>query len=105
MSCGTTILTIAGLRVSLCRSDCPDRHLVSDLSLQVRRGRVTGLIGESGSGKSLTCLAVMDLLPKAMRQSGGRIDPDRSTGPNLVALRLFPWQAGGDDHAESDELL
>ena len=89
MSCGTTILTIAGLRVSLCRSDCPDRHLVSDLSLQVRRGGVTGLIGESGSGKSLTCLAVMDLLPKAMRQSGGRIDLTAAPGPTLSPCGCF----------------
>lgn len=74
MSCTPTILSINGLRVSLTRHDCPDRHLVSDISLKVVSGKVTGLIGESGSGKSLTCLAVMDLLPHTLRRSNGDIN-------------------------------
>lgn len=74
MSCSTTILSIKGLQVSLVRHDCPDRHLVHDISLNVASGKVTGLIGESGSGKSLTCLAVMDLLPNTLKRSKGHIN-------------------------------
>lgn len=73
MSRGTTILSIDGLRVSLARRNCVDLHLVNDISLNVVKGKVTGLIGESGSGKSLTCLAVMDLLPRNLRCSSGQI--------------------------------
>lgn len=73
MSCGNTVLEIKGLRISLARHDCLSRPLVEDVSLTVARGRVTGLIGESGCGKSLTCLAIMDLLPSAIQRDDGRI--------------------------------
>jgi nickel transport system ATP-binding protein len=91
MSCTTSILSIDGLRVSLTRRNCPDRHLVSDISLNVVRGKVTGLIGESGSGKSLTCLAVMDLLPHSLRRSNGQIilagTPLQEAGSSLRCFR------------------
>ncbi len=44
--------------------------LVSDVDLRVARGERLGLIGESGSGKSLTALSVMGLLPEGLRASG-----------------------------------
>src|SRR3954471_22078622 len=37
---------------------------VDGVSFTVRRGETLGLIGESGSGKSLTCLSVMRLNPR-----------------------------------------
>ncbi|MEV8345810.1 ABC transporter ATP-binding protein [Streptomyces niveus] len=46
------------------------RALVSDLSFTVEQGGRLGLIGESGSGKSLTALAVMGLLPPGLTASG-----------------------------------
>ncbi len=74
MSCTQTVLSVDGLHITLQRQNCQDRNnLVSDIHLNVDRGKVTGLIGESGSGKSLTCLAVMDLLPKSLQRSSGRI--------------------------------
>lgn len=47
-----------------------DRTLVSELSFHIERGERVGLIGESGSGKSLTSLAVMGLLPADLRAEG-----------------------------------
>lgn len=91
MSCPTPILSIEGLQVSLTRQDAPDRQLVHDISLNVASGKVTGLIGESGSGKSLTCLAVMDLLPPTLRRSSGHISlsgtPLHETGSSLRCFR------------------
>ena len=74
MSCGKTVLEINGLKVMLTAKNGPDKTpLVNDVSLTVSQGQVTGLIGESGSGKSLTCLSVMNLLPPAMNHQGGKI--------------------------------
>ncbi|MDU0345410.1 ABC transporter ATP-binding protein [Microbacterium sp. KSW2-29] len=47
-----------------------DRTLVSELSFHIERGERVGLIGESGSGKSLTSLAVMGLLPANLHAEG-----------------------------------
>ena len=39
-------------------------HAVDNVSLHVDRGETLCIVGESGCGKSLTSLAIMDLLPK-----------------------------------------
>jgi len=59
------VLDVAGLGV---RSGPVD--LVRDVSFSLGRGERVGLIGESGSGKSLTALALLGLLPEGLRASG-----------------------------------
>lgn len=44
--------------------------VVSDISFTIEPGERLGLIGESGSGKSMTALAIMGLLPAELRASG-----------------------------------
>lgn len=46
------------------------RRVVDGVSFEVPDGSRLGLIGESGSGKSLTALAVLGLLPDGARASG-----------------------------------
>ncbi|MEL7131592.1 MAG: ATP-binding cassette domain-containing protein, partial [Pseudomonadota bacterium] len=46
---------------------------VKALSLDIRKGRRVGFIGESGSGKTTTALAVMQMLAEPGRVSGGQI--------------------------------
>jgi peptide/nickel transport system ATP-binding protein len=46
---------------------------VRDVSFSVEAGKCTGVIGESGCGKSMTALAVMDLLPSTARVVSGQI--------------------------------
>ncbi|ONI61675.1 ABC transporter ATP-binding protein [Leifsonia sp. ALI-44-B] len=46
------------------------RVVVDDVSFHVDGGERFGLIGESGSGKSLTALALLGLLPEGARVSG-----------------------------------
>lgn len=46
------------------------RTLVQGLDLTMEPGERVGLIGESGSGKSMTALAIMGLLPEGLHASG-----------------------------------
>ncbi|MEV0390311.1 ABC transporter ATP-binding protein [Nonomuraea sp. NPDC050643] len=59
------MLKVEGLTV---RADSVE--LVHDLSFAIAPGERVGLIGESGSGKSLTALALMGLLPEGVTASG-----------------------------------
>jgi len=47
-----------------------DTGLVQDVSMSIGQGERVGLIGESGSGKSLTGLALMGLLPEDLTGTG-----------------------------------
>ncbi|WP_244857506.1 dipeptide ABC transporter ATP-binding protein [Agromyces archimandritae] len=55
--------------------------LVEDVSFRVERGERVGLIGESGSGKSVTAMAVMGLLSDSLDVAG---DIRVEGSPNLV---------------------
>jgi ABC-type glutathione transport system ATPase component len=46
------------------------RTLLADLNFFARQGEVLGILGQSGSGKSLTALALSGLLPKTMSAKG-----------------------------------
>lgn len=47
--------------------------LVHGIDLQLRRGQVCALVGASGSGKSLSCLGMLDLLPAGLARSRGEL--------------------------------
>lgn len=56
------------------------REMVSGVSFAIKPGQTLGLVGESGCGKSLTAMAVVDLLPKPQAyRSGGQILLDGET--------------------------
>ena len=61
----SAVLTLDNLSVHAGR-----QMLVSNLSFTLNRGERLGLIGESGSGKSLTALAATGLLPAGLSASG-----------------------------------
>jgi peptide/nickel transport system ATP-binding protein len=58
--------------------------LVEGLSLDVERGAIGALVGESGCGKSMTALAVMGLLPPRVRVASGEIRLDGTRIDNLA---------------------
>jgi peptide/nickel transport system ATP-binding protein len=58
-------------------------YAVNDLSLSLGDGEVLGLLGESGSGKSVTLRALMRLLPKKRTQISGAV---RVMGRDVLAL-------------------
>lgn len=47
--------------------------VVDQISFTLNQGEILGIAGESGSGKSMSALAVMGLLPKAAKIMGGQI--------------------------------
>ena len=59
------VLNISGLTIR-----AGARRLVSDLDLVIQPGERWGVIGESGSGKSLTALASIGLLPPGLSCEG-----------------------------------
>ena len=82
----TRLLEVSGLGIRLASAEGP-LAAVREVSLQLDRGETLGLIGESGSGKSLTALALMGLLPEGARVTG-RID---FAGQDLAALDEDSW--------------
>jgi peptide/nickel transport system ATP-binding protein len=48
-------------------------HVVRDVSLLIGRGETLCLVGESGCGKSMTALAILDLLPCGARRQARRL--------------------------------
>ncbi|MGF6823773.1 peptide/nickel transport system permease protein [Microbacterium sp. ZKA21] len=70
----TPILTVSDLRVAYEQTEGEDIEVVHGVSLQIRKGEVHGLIGESGSGKTQTAFAVLGLLPRGGRVTAGSID-------------------------------
>ena len=77
------VLRVEGLCVSV-RTEAGLKPLVEDLSFTLHRGETLAIAGESGSGKSITSLAIMGLLPPpAVRVTGGRV---ALSGQNLTAL-------------------
>ncbi len=70
-------LAVRDLRVAL-----GDVALVDGVSLELAAGARVGLIGESGSGKSLTALAIMGLLADELQASGSA----HLEGVDLLAL-------------------
>ncbi|MBX3568086.1 MAG: ABC transporter ATP-binding protein [Rhizobiaceae bacterium] len=67
------ILSVSGLTVTA-GSGAATRELVSDLSFDLMPGETLAIAGESGSGKSMTSLAIMGLLPKpGVRRGAGSI--------------------------------
>src|SRR5215468_3693615 len=58
-------------------------HAVNDLSFTLGEGEVLGLLGESGSGKSVTLRALMRLLPKKRTDISGSL---RVMGRDVLGL-------------------
>lgn len=66
------LLSVQGLTVSV-RDRGVVRPLVSDLSFDLRPGETLAIAGESGSGKSITSLALMGLLPANVSVTSGQL--------------------------------
>lgn len=77
------LLSVENLSISIARNRGSDITPVRDVSLHLDRGETLAVVGESGCGKSLTCLSIAGLLPRSGRIASGRV---RIDGTDLAGL-------------------
>lgn len=75
MSAAEPILSVRHLVTGFTSDEhsLPASHAVDDVSFDVRPGRVLAMVGQGGSGKSLTALSILRLLPPEARLLGGQV--------------------------------
>jgi peptide/nickel transport system ATP-binding protein len=66
-----SLLEVTDLRTQF-RTDDGIVKAVDGVSFSVEKGQVLGIVGESGCGKSVTCLTIMGLNPKRTTMSSGQ---------------------------------
>ncbi len=76
------ILDIENLHIRL-PTPAGTLHAVQGIDLHVDRGETLCIVGESGCGKSLTALSIMDLLPAKARRTADRMELD---GMNVLDI-------------------
>ena len=69
----TILLSCCGLSVTFETLDGAFRA-VDDISFEIEKGQVVGVVGESGCGKSMMALALLGLVPEPGYISNGKID-------------------------------
>lgn len=79
---GTPLLKVTDLSVFLPKPDGGEVQVVDQVSFTVDHRQMVGMIGESGSGKSMTALGLLGLLPPGARTEG-RV---RLDGRDITAL-------------------
>jgi ABC-type glutathione transport system ATPase component len=88
---GPTLLAVDDLVIGFPRGQRWVR-VVDRVSLEVAPGERVGLVGASGSGKSLTALAVLGLVPEPGARLGGMVrvngvDPFSASAAELARIR------------------
>ncbi len=68
----STVLTVEELDVSV-RYGGRNQPILRDINLELRKGEVHGLVGESGAGKSMLGRVILDIMPSTATIDGGRI--------------------------------
>lgn len=84
-----TLLDVRDLRVHSEKSTTAQAELLHGLTFAIAAGGRLGLIGESGSGKSLTALSIMGLLPRELTATGSVTLGD-ADGTNVTELLGLP---------------
>ena len=70
----THIVKVHHLSLAFPTRHVPDpKPVLKDLDFGIRDGEILGLIGNSGSGKTMTAMAIAGLLPEGAVITGGSI--------------------------------
>ena len=91
------LLEVKGLHVDI-PLEAGVLHAVRGVDIAVERGKTLALVGESGCGKSLSVLSVMNLLPQKAKWRVDRIfypwvknRHDLSGAHDLAQSLLYDW--------------
>jgi ABC-type dipeptide/oligopeptide/nickel transport system ATPase component/ABC-type dipeptide/oligopeptide/nickel transport system permease subunit len=88
------LLHIEGLAVGYPQADGSVTRVVDNVSLDIRRGEVHGLIGESGSGKTQTAWSVLRLLPAGGEILEGSISLDGEDLSRVPSAKMRDIRGG-----------
>jgi ABC-type multidrug transport system fused ATPase/permease subunit len=106
-----------GLRLAIAGDDGVPRPILQGIDLRLDRGEAVGVVGGSGSGKSMTLRCIARLTPSRATVTGGVLvggrDVNRLRGRELRRFRqagvgyVFqdPWAAINPMHSTAEESL
>ena len=80
-----TVLEVTDLRVSIPTAGGPV-HAADGVSFTLAAGETLGVVGETGSGKSVTCRALLGLRPTPATEVTGRVVYTGVDGANVLEL-------------------
>ena len=72
-STGESLLTVRGLRIETSTANGDRTEILKGVDIDLQRGRVLGLVGESGAGKTMLGLAAMGYIRSGCRIAGGNV--------------------------------
>ena len=83
-----TILKVENLSTSF-YSDKKEFEILKNISFNLKKGRILGIVGESGCGKSITVNSIINLLPNNAKITKGEVKFIRDEEIDLVKLKQY----------------
>lgn len=88
-----TLLEVKNLNVDL-HLPAGTLHAVRNVSFSVEQGKTLSLVGESGCGKSMIAMAIMDLLPRSATYTADRIAFEGRDIQDMSAKKMATLRGG-----------
>ena len=82
---GELLLDVQDLRVAI-PTRAGDVLATDGVSLQLHKGEILGVVGETGSGKSVTCRALLGLRPSPLTRVSGTVAYPAHGGEDMLSL-------------------
>lgn len=69
-----TIIELDQLRTVISKNKQSEFTILNDITYKIKKGRILGIVGESGCGKSMLANSIINLLPKNIKIKTGKIN-------------------------------